>query len=216
VTSLVLLACSGSDDEPSPTARPAASSSPAAAATTVGDAAQRAQNDAGTSLPGAFVRAHPGPDGRAGTIDDRAHVAANISIPICTAEQVRTAQIVSPLCYHSNPPTSGPHGLSPAAFRVLETAAPKEALVHNMEHGGVVIWVNTTNQQVVIELAAITNAALNARRLVVMSPYFEMEPETIALTSWTRIDKFPVSQFTPERVAAFIVAHDRRYNPENF
>jgi hypothetical protein len=49
-----------------------------------------------------------------------------------------------------------------------------------------------------------------------MSAYDGMEPETIALTAWTRLDKFPAGQFDAGRVRAFILAHNKRFNPENF
>ena len=50
---------------------------------------------------------------------------------------------------------------------------------------------------------ATTNGANNSRKLVVMSRYDGMEPDTIALTAWTRLDKFPVSQFAAKRVLDF-------------
>jgi hypothetical protein len=99
---------------------------------------------------------------------------------------------------------------------VLENPAPKENLIHNMEHGGVVVWYNTTNQEVIDQLKSITNSALDRRRLVVMSQYSGMEPETVAITSWTRLDKFPVSEFNRNRVNDFIEEHNKRFNPEGF
>jgi hypothetical protein len=43
-----------------------------------------------------------------------------------------------------------------------------------------------------------------------------MEPETVAITSWTRIDKFPVSELTRERLQEFVDDHNKRFNPEGF
>jgi PKD repeat protein len=37
-----------------------------------------------------------------------------------------------------------------------------------------------------------------------MSKYTEMEPNTIAVTAWTRLDKFPVSDFSANRIKDFI------------
>ena len=122
----------------------------------------------------------------------------------------------NPLCYTSNPPTSGPHSSTPAAFRVLDDPAPKESLVHSMEHGGVVVWTNTSDRRVLAELESIVQEALDRRRLVVMSPYSAMEAETIALTSMTRMDKFPASEFNKKRLEDFIAEHQRRFNPEGF
>ncbi len=38
----------------------------------------------------------------------------------------------------------------------------------------------------------------------------------IALTSWSRIDKFPVAEYSEERVRDFMETHVRRFNPEGF
>ena len=43
-----------------------------------------------------------------------------------------------------------------------------------------------------------------------------MEPDTIALTAWTRLDKFSVEDFTAKRVEDFIAEHHKRFNPEGF
>ncbi|HLF79032.1 MAG TPA: DUF3105 domain-containing protein [Dehalococcoidia bacterium] len=186
-------------------------------------AAFQAQLDSDAAIPGTYVAPHPGADGQlcsdrtcSTTMDDRRHVANFATVPLCTAQQIASGKISDPVCYHSNPPTSGPHAQSPAPFRVLPSPAPKEALVHNMEHGGVVVWYNTTDLRVVIQLADIVNAELNRQRLVVMSLYTEMEPDTIALTSWTRLDKFSVKDFSEERVQRFISRNSKRFNPEGF
>jgi hypothetical protein len=41
-----------------------------------------------------------------------------------------------------------------------------------------------------------------------------MEPNTIALTAWTRLDKFPVSDLK-KRVGTSS-AHNKRFSPEGF
>ena len=43
-----------------------------------------------------------------------------------------------------------------------------------------------------------------------------MDPETIALTAWTRLDKFPASQVDVNRVRNFIEKLSRHFNPEGF
>jgi hypothetical protein len=184
---------------------------------------QEAQANSDAKLPGAYIAPHPGEDARlctdatcVGAMDDRNHVANGTLIPICTAEQITSGQISNPVCYNSNPPTSGPHAASPMPFRVLENPAPKENLVHNMEHGAVVVWYNTSNQDVIRQLESIVNNAIDRRKLVVMSRYPELESDTIALTAWTRLDKFSAAQFERKRVQDFIDEHDRRFNPEGF
>ena len=175
-----------------------------------------AEQDASPALPGAYFPPHPGPDQQRGTADDRTHVANGVVIPICTAEQGATPQLPGTVCYSSNPPTSGPHAQSALNYRVYDTPVPKENLVHNMEHGAVIIWYNSTDLNVINQLAGVTTAAVNQQQFVLMTPYAGMEPDTIALTSWTRLDKFPASQLTGQRVLDFIRAHHKRYNPEGF
>jgi hypothetical protein len=124
--------------------------------------------------------------------------------------------------YNSNPPTSGPHAPNFPRFAVyndpVSPAGPvtREMLVHAMEHGGVNILYNCTDcDQVVNTMKEIVLEGLRNDRNLLMAPYPEMEPNTIAFTAWTRLDKFPVSEFTPERLHKFINDHDRRFNPEN-
>jgi hypothetical protein len=124
--------------------------------------------------------------------------------------------------YNSNPPTSGPHDPRVPQFRIyndpVSASGPitKEQLVHAMEHGGVIIWHNCTDCDSTVEtMKEITRKGLLADRNLIMVPYPEMEPNTIAFTAWTRLEKFPVSEFTAERMEKFIKDHDRRFNPEN-
>jgi hypothetical protein len=174
----------------------------------------KAMNDDSPDLPGTYYPPHPGPDLQPGTADDRFHFGDTVTWPICTQEQIESGQIGQ--CYHSNPPSSGQHRGSPGAFRVYENPVPKENLLHTMEHGGVVIWYNTENQEIIDQLTAVAQRAIDRRRLVTMTPYFEMEPDTIALTAWTRLDKFSISEFDRQRIERFIETHQRRFNPEGF
>ena len=182
---------------------------------------QAAMLDSSKSLPGEYVAPHPGADGTVcdtkdctNRHDDRNHI--NGTVPICTQAQLTSRSFSNPLCYNSNPPTSGPHAATWVEPGVYTEAVAKERLVHSMEHADVVIWYNTTDPKVIQTLAQLTNGANNARKLVVMSPYSGMEANTIALTAWTRLDKFPVSQMQEKRVLDFINAHSKRFNPEGF
>ena len=174
-----------------------------------------AQLDSSATLPGAYVSPHPGADGRLGTEDDRAHVSPGVQMPICDQRDTASGAAVA-VCYASNPPTSGPHSSRPAPFGVLDEPAPKESLLHNMEHGGVVIWYRTEDDQIIENLKRIVEESLDRRRPVVLSPYLSLEPDTIVLTAWTRLDRFGVEDFTISRVKDFIAAHERQFNPEGF
>jgi hypothetical protein len=131
---------------------------------------------------------------------------------------------------NTNPPAGGPHWsgacavspadslpfCGPAPWGIYREPWEAETLVHNMEHGGVVVWYNTADDAVVAELEALVEDRLPLMRLIVMAPYAEMEDETIALTAWSRIDKFAVADYGPQRVQRFFDAHVGRFNPESF
>ncbi|OGO50225.1 MAG: hypothetical protein A2148_04330 [Chloroflexi bacterium RBG_16_68_14] len=134
-----------------------------------------------------------------------------------------------PIC-NSTPPTGGPHWGSsacpddpedappfcgPAPWGVFRKPWDAETLVHNMEHGGVVLWYNTTDQQIIDELEQLIGDRLDNGELLVMAPYSETEEETIALTAWARIDKFSVNEYSQDRVKKFIDAFRCRFNPES-
>jgi len=178
--------------------------------------AQEAELDDDPSIPGVYYPPHPGPDAMPDTRDERLHYAPGTVIPICTQEQLDSGNISNPLCYTSNPPTSGPHSSTPQGFTNLENPAPKENVVHSMEHGGVFIWYNTTDQDAIDLLKSVVSENEDRRRFVGSTIYTDMEEETIAITSWTRLDKFPVSELTRGRLQDFIDAHHKRFNPEGF
>ncbi len=132
---------------------------------------------------------------------------------------------------NSNPPAGGPHWgnsacpadpasapdfCGPVPWGIYRLPWQAESLVHNMEHAGVVLWYNISDQAIIDELESLILEQLNAGQLLVMAPSPEMEAEYIALTGWSRIDKFPVEEYSRERIEQFIDVHERRFNPESF
>jgi hypothetical protein len=134
-----------------------------------------------------------------------------------------------PQVCNSNPPVGGPHwsgacgtspadspaNCGPAGWGYYREPWDAETLVHNMEHGGVVIWYNTDDQNAISELEQMAEDRVEDKDIIVMAPYPGMEEDTIAVTSWSRIDKFPISEYTPERVEDFINRNLCRFNPED-
>jgi len=121
--------------------------------------------------------------------------------------------------YNSNPPTSGPHG--PAVdWGVHDQPVAREALVHSMEHGGVVIVYDCAAgaplddaqcQALSDQLAAVVNSNLSNRKLVLVVPYAGLE-HRIALTAWRTLDT--LDELDAARIQAFIDAYERLFNPE--
>ncbi len=180
--------------------------------------------DPAPDLPGEFVDLQTIYDGAYGTHGENktaTHVTRDVDYTESASDDVQ----------NSNPPTGGPHWArgscpeepkdappfcGPAPWGIFRTAWEPEVVVHNMEHGGVVLWYNTTDQTVIDELEELIKGRLADGDLLVMTPYPDMEAETIAITAWTRIDKFPVGEYTKERVNTFIDAFACRFNPEGF
>ena len=124
--------------------------------------------------------------------------------------------------YESNPPTSGPHSAQPADWGVHDEPLPKEVPVHNMEHGGVVIWYDCSAgvplddaqcRELRDQLAALVQSEVSAGKLVLMAPYAGME-HRIALTAWRTLDT--LDEFDAARIQAFIDHYERLFNPEGF
>jgi hypothetical protein len=69
---------------------------------------------------------------------------------------------------------------------------------------------------VIQKLTALTEANIQRGKEVVLSPYPGMEADTVAITAWTRLDKFPASQLDIDRLQNFINVYERRFNPEGF
>ncbi|MEO8457804.1 MAG: DUF3105 domain-containing protein [Chloroflexota bacterium] len=134
--------------------------------------------------------------------------------------------------YTSDPPTSGPHLFVPANWGISDLALPKEQPVHNMEHGGVVIWYNcnasvpasppaaasgplSTDDCATLRnsLSAIVAPAAQAGHHIVMTPYASMDSR-IGLTAWGYLDKF--NTFDQARVTMFINTFECKFDPEHF
>jgi hypothetical protein len=172
-------------------------------------AATAAEQDRDPNLPGQWV--DPG-----GVYPDTGdHVDG--TVPLCEDATTPVNADGKPTCYGSNPPTSGPHSPKDVRWGIYVEPVPKEQLVHSMKHGGIVIWYNCSDcDELVAAIRDVAEGYLSDGRELVMTPYPGMEENTIALTAWSRLDKFSVQDYSEERLRRFIEAHERRFNPEGF
>ncbi len=112
--------------------------------------------------------------GQAEPDDGRAHVAAG-TIP-------------NPRPYTSTPGTSGPHWDTPANWGVYTRAQPDSHLIHNLEHGGIVIWYQPrkVNAQQIQELTTFVNTQLTSERYkFILTPWGGKDfGHPIAVTAW--------------------------------
>lgn len=116
-------------------------------------------------------------------------------------------ELGTPFEYNSNPPTSGPHHVTPAEWGVYPEEIHDQIVIHNLEHGG--IWIAYKpgiDSAVVAKLEAITK---EFGRKVIMAPRAANDAD-IALAAWNHLDKFSAAEFSEERVRAFIKAYRNR------
>lgn len=120
--------------------------------------------------------------------------------------------------YNSLPPTSGTHVGGKAQWGVSDSPIPDELQLHNLEDGGVMVQYNCipgkrtedtatpsaqeTDQcnRLIDQLASVVKKYSDK---VAMAPYPKLDTK-IALTAWTRIDKF--NDFDEARIQKFIKA----------
>jgi hypothetical protein len=87
------------------------------------------------------------------------------------------------VAYDTTPPTSGDHYATPAAPGFYTRRVPEEALVHNLEHGQIVIWYRSdAPDEVVGDIEQVTTQQEAA---TVAAPYPGLErPANLALSAW--------------------------------
>jgi hypothetical protein len=86
--------------------------------------------------------------------------------------------------YNSNPPTSGPHAPAAAVCGIYREAPPDINLVHDLEHGVIVVYYDPVAAADVRD--EIESFARDAGSHVIVAPREGM-PTPIALTAWTRL-----------------------------
>ena len=129
---------------------------------------------------------------------------------------------------NSNPPAGGPHNAGvcgndpeeaprvcgPVPFGFYRAPWPAGALIHTMEHGGTIIWYNTTDQEVIDDLEDFVGD--NRDKNLVLAPYPDMAEEHVAITIWARIDLIPVGEYSRDRIDDFMDDWYCEFDPEGF
>jgi hypothetical protein len=115
--------------------------------------------------------------------------------------------------YGSDPPASGPHYDRWAPPGLYREDVPTGLLVHNLEHGHIVIYYNpaTISDDAARKLTELTNEYDGQWDAVLAVPRREDEFELI-LTAWTY--KLELEEYDEELVDAFVDAYRGR-GPEN-
>lgn len=94
----------------------------------------------------------------------------------------------TPVSYATNPPTSGEHWGTPAQWGFYnESAPPDERLVHNLEHGGIVMYYNPAalDATALDKFKALARALNNERNCTILAPRTSIDNnQPIVLTAW--------------------------------
>jgi len=122
--------------------------------------------------------------------DGSAHVTDGAS---CRANPASCE--VSGAPYSSTPGTSGPHWNTPTNWGVYTTPQNESQVIHNLEHGGIVIWYDPAalDDEAVAELSAYVtrqvSAGISGRFKFMLSPWDGADPlgAPIAVTAWREL-----------------------------
>jgi hypothetical protein len=111
--------------------------------------------------------------------------------------------------YNSNPPTSGWHFARPADWGIYRETLPDEALIHNLEHGG--IWLSyreADDEEIIRQLEDI------ARRYPshIILTYRPANDRPIAVAAWGR--SLTLDTVDNTQIYTFIERY-RLHGPEN-
>ena len=134
-------------------------------------------------------------DGSAETpVESRIVGGIGTAVPIMDRVHIPTGQPFTD--YNSIPPTSGTHWPELARCGIYRIELPDGRVVHNLEHGNVVISYNLPDtgdaqklEQIVTDLLPMSiGTAGQVRDWIVVRPYSKIEPGTVAITAWGVLD----------------------------
>jgi Protein of unknown function (DUF3105) len=95
--------------------------------------------------------------------------------------------------YNSFPPSSGPHYQQPAPWGIYEDTIKQTILVHNLEHGGIVVQYGDVGEDTVRDIQAFYQDDPYG---LVVSPYKRLDKK-ITLTAWNE-PRYEQGQAQPE------------------
>ncbi|MBI3741206.1 MAG: DUF3105 domain-containing protein [Chloroflexi bacterium] len=102
--------------------------------------------------------------------------------------------------YNSNPPTSGWHWVDPQNWGIYTSPQVQEQLVHNLEHGGIVIQYKNLSPA---EIQHLNDLVKRDSHHMLLAPYPALPSDVkIAVTAWTVL--LNCTGVDEEIIAAFI------------
>ena len=114
--------------------------------------------------------------------------------------------------YNTVPPTSGDHWPSTAACGFYEETLPDELIVHNLEHGNILVSYNFTGQQAKDQLRTAIDSIDQAGEWGVVRFYDKIPEGTVAVAAWGRLDL--MQGVEQDRIARFFATFAGNLGPE--
>lgn len=186
--------------------------------TSAGNAAERAMEaNPAPDLPGEFVDLQKIYEGSYGNPDGpttNAHVTNDVDYTEQGQPPAGGPHWGSTACAAT--PSESPPFCGPLAWGIYREEWPAESVVHSLEHGGLAVWYNTTNQQVIDDLEDLVRQKGDDDYLIVMVPYSKMDAETVAATAWGRRITQPAGEYDRAAMSDFLDELRCRFNPEDF
>ena len=109
--------------------------------------------------------------------------------------------------YRQTPPTSGSHwDLPHAGWGVKDTAQDDERIVHNLEHGGIVISYRGLSADDLSKLKTLVRQLTASQyRKVLLRPYDRLPQPGLVVTAWNWA--LPLSAYDETEIVKFVRAH---------
>ena len=111
------------------------------------------------------------------------------------------------ITYRNYPPTSGTHYDSTAEYGFSDMEIPEGKLVHNLEHGAIVLYYKPDLPADVLDSLRQAYSSLPPGKYskvkLIITPYPKLQTP-MAVAAWTRVE--PLMEFNFERIHAFYLA----------
>ena len=129
-------------------------------------------------------------------------------------ELMPTARHVEPrtVDYNTSPPTSGDHWTGPARCGFYEEGLPDEQIVHNLEHGHIVVSYNLPRVEEVDQLKDAFNSVGMSAMWGVARSYDKIPSGTVALAAWGVFDT--MQGVDKDRIETFFETYSDALGPE--
>ncbi len=204
---------------------------------------EQAEADASSSIPGTYVlsqgRSHFADSYSPGRVETPFCPGVSwsgASTPEPTPDVVGTPAIPTG-CFNSNPPSSGKHlnvqnNVDVGNGVVIKlppdpdiyppgVVIPRDAIPHILEHAGVFVGYNCDGtggdcDAVVERIKSLVEDRLQSGDRIVMAYDDDLVPDTIGLSSWTRVYVFKYEDYDAPETQRFMDVHSCRFDPEGF